>query len=411
MSNRMLVSPDSTSTPDCGAVADRPRGAGAEDGQAHGSSRRACRRHGSGSAPRVVAPRRSVEVTSRASEDRGRPRSPRGCGPASRRGRRRASRGGSPSGVTTATVTAVSPPRSRASTASPTSAPPSSRTRSARCSSVARWPSCGSGRCGERLAEGEPLREALAEQRQQRAAQPDLDRGEPPAALVERARDRAGPASSRRAPRRARRASRRSVGSTPATSAAAPPAPRAIGRPPRRAPRSGCRPRRRARRSRPSAGAPASSSAPSRSAIADSPMPVSRSVTETIGRPRPRSTSRGSTQPSHIGRISRGGPGRATTTRPSGRSTYQPGAVPFSFGIALGGRDQPRLLAVRLGERQVAALEQLPQPGLEAPGSTVGVSPTMRGDRLAREVVRRRPEAARRDDEVGARERLARTRR
>ena len=44
---------------------------------------------------------------------------------------------------------------------------------------------------------------------------------------------------------------------------------------------------------------------------------------------------RGRTQPCHIGRISLGGPGRATTTRPSGRSTHQPGAVPRSLGTAV----------------------------------------------------------------------------
>ena len=44
---------------------------------------------------------------------------------------------------------------------------------------------------------------------------------------------------------------------------------------------------------------------------------------------------RGMTQSRHIGRISRGGPGSATTIRPSGPSTHQPGAVPLSFGMAM----------------------------------------------------------------------------
>jgi hypothetical protein len=64
-------------------------------------------------------------------------------------------------------------------------------------------------------------------------------------------------------------------------------------------------------------------------------MPWVRSVRTRRPSPRPRSRSRGRTQSRHIGRSSRGGPGRRTTTRPSGRSTHHPGAVPFGFGIAV----------------------------------------------------------------------------
>ena len=83
---------------------------------------------------------------------------------------------------------------------------------------------------------------------------------------------------------------------------------------------------------------PRSRSSPIRSAAADSPIPLSRSVTVAVSLPSPRSRSRGTTQPDHIGRISRGGPGRATMSLPSGRSTHQPGAVPCSFGIAVAER-------------------------------------------------------------------------
>ncbi len=81
--------------------------------------------------------------------------------------------------------------------------------------------------------------------------------------------------------------------------------------------------------------APRSRRGPSRSAISDSPRPEVRSVTEAVRSPRPRAASRGETQSRHIGRISRGGPGNAMTTRPSGRSTHQPGAVPLAFGMAV----------------------------------------------------------------------------
>ncbi len=60
-------------------------------------------------------------------------------------------------------------------------------------------------------------------------------------------------------------------------------------------------------------------------------MPVSRSVRTSVSRPTPRAASRGRTSFAHIGRISRGGPGSVTMTRPSGRSTHQPGAVPWGF--------------------------------------------------------------------------------
>ena len=142
-----------------------------------------------------------------------------------------------------------------------------------------------------------------------------------------------------------------------------------------------------------------STSSPIRSTSADSPIPVRRSVSAARSAPTPRSRSRGSTWSRHMGCISRGGPGSATTTRPSASSSHQPGAVPF--GLGSGGRSvhQPGLLQVRLDEGQAAALEQAAQPGLQL-GVHPWPSPGGLRDRLAGQVVRRWPQAAGRDDDV-----------
>ena len=71
----------------------------------------------------------------------------------------------------------------------------------------------------------------------------------------------------------------------------------------------------------------------------------------------------------HIGRISRGGPGRATTTRPSGRSTNQPGAVPFGFGSAAADGISQACLRFISGNGIPRRRPELAQPGLES-GST-----------------------------------------
>ena len=145
----------------------------------------------------------------RAASRRGspRPRPPRGPGPsAPPRKTTRVSRWLA-SGVTTATVTAVSPPRSRTSTASPTSVPPSSRTRSASCSSVARLPSW-LGRWVSVSPNASRSAEALAEQAEERPAEPDLDGRQAPAARVQQLARAAPARSARRVPRRARRAPR-----------------------------------------------------------------------------------------------------------------------------------------------------------------------------------------------------------
>ena len=167
-----------------------------------------------------------------------------------------------------------------------------------------------------------------------------------------------GPRSGRR-PRPAGRTSRRSGSSSAGT------------------PRRGC-PRRRTRRSRPGGRSTWATSAP-----------------------RPRDRRRGSTQSCHIGRISRGGPGSATMTRPSGRSTHQPGAVPFAVRDRRRRRDAPGLLEV---DRREGHAPPVPQPWSQA--SRAGIDHrdlvARRRDGLPGQVVRRGPEAAGRNDEIGA---------
>ena len=211
------------------AVADRSRGPGAEDGQAHGSSSATCRRHGSGSALGAVVARESAHrrrdsrIAAAAIAARPRPSEPP-------RNTTRVSRCAA-SGVTTATVTAVSPPRSRASTASPTSASPSSRTRSARCSSVARWPSCGSGRA--RSASPNASRSA----RPSPSSASSAPRSPTSTAARRQPRASSAVADARRPGRLAARPdvvaehARRSVASTPATTRGRPPAPGVVVRP------------------------------------------------------------------------------------------------------------------------------------------------------------------------------------
>src|SRR5512140_3531125 len=109
--------------------------------------------------------------------------------------------------------------------------------------------------------------------------------------------------------------------------------------------------------------------------MSDSPMPVVRSVTVTAVRPRPRSARRGMTQPVHIGCISRGGPGRATTIRPSGRSTHQPGAVPRSLGIEVAEGISHACLRLALG-KGTPRRSKSARSHASRSASTVGCSPT-----------------------------------
>ena len=168
--------------------------------------------------------------------------------------------------------------------------------------------------------------------------------------------------------------------------------------------RSGRRPLRRGRRSRRSGCRPGG--APRR---AGRRLPTRRCrPAGTSGRRCPRrrrgSRRRGRTWSVQIGRISRGGPGRATISRPSGR--LDPPARRRAVGVREGLRrwDEPRLLEVDLGHRHAAPRPEAAQPGLEVriDGRRLAGDG---GDRLTGEVVRRRPEAAGRDDEVRALER------
>ena len=81
--------------------------------------------------------------------------------------------------------------------------------------------------------------------------------------------------------------------------------------------------------------------------------------------PRPRARRRGITSSAHIGRISRGGPGSATATPPSGRRHEPARGRAIRVGERLARWDPPRLLEVDLGERQATSLPAGTQPRLD----------------------------------------------
>ncbi len=110
--------------------------------------------------------------------------------------------------------------------------------------------------------------------------------------------------------------------------------------------------------------------------------------------------SAGMTWSPHIGRISRGGPGRATTTRPSAGRVDQPARRrAVRVGQGRGRWDAPGLLDVGRRERRVTAGPQRPEPGLQ-----LGVHGRClahdRGDGFPGEVVGGRPQPTGRDHEV-----------
>ena len=85
--------------------------------------------------------------------------------------------------------------------------------------------------------------------------------------------------------------------------------------------------------------------------------------------------SRGTASSCHIGRISRGGPGSVTSTRPSGASTSQPGAVPFGLGSA--SADGIRQACLRLTSgKAIPRRSKRSRSHASISGSTVGSSPT-----------------------------------
>ena len=98
--------------------------------------------------------------------------------------------------------------------------------------------------------------------------------------------------------------------------------------------------------------------------------------------------------------ISVGGPGIATMILPS-RSTHQPGAVPRGFGIARPDGITQHCFTLRLGHLYAARLEEAAQRRLQFRVDVRLLAHDGR-DRLARQVVLRRAEAAGADDEVAA---------
>ena len=117
------------------------------------------------------------------------------------------------------------------------------------------------------------------------------------------------------------------------------------------------------------------------------------------GAPRPIAWSRGTASSAHIGRISRGGPGSATMTRPSGRPTNQPGAVPFGLGSDTADPISHACLRLSSG-KGMSRRRHSSRSHASRSGSRFGRLIADGGDRLAGQVVRRRTEAAGRDDQV-----------
>jgi hypothetical protein len=103
-------------------------------------------------------------------------------------------------------------------------------------------------------------------------------------------------------------------------------------------------------------------------------MPASRYVRLTRSSPSLSGVRRGSATSAHIGRISRGGPGSATTTRPSGRVTNQPGAVPFGFGSAVADGMSHACFRLISGNRRLRRA-QSSRSQRSIPASTAGSSP------------------------------------
>ena len=81
--------------------------------------------------------------------------------------------------------------------------------------------------------------------------------------------------------------------------------------------------------------------------------------------PRPRSRRRGSTQSRHIGPISRGGPGQRDDNAAVGQVDPPAGRGAALVGDRRGRGNEPRLLEVRLGERQAPPFEEVAQPALQ----------------------------------------------
>ena len=281
-------------------------------------------------------------------------------------------------GGTTTTVTAVSSPRARTRIPTPTSEPPTSAGPLRRAPQRVRRPSClarsssgraaGDVRRASRASSREPEPRHVAEQRREAAAGPDLDDGQRPAALVRAAPDRLAHVVSP-SPRRGRRAGRGRRG-------------RGLDE------LLGGRARHRAtaeiRTSTASARAYVAtiglvarrSASPRRSATGDSPIPASRSVRVATSAPAPRASEprqRPGRTRSGASRAA-GRAGRRSPGRP-GRSTHQPGAVPFAFGRASADGISQACLRLISGIG-MPRRDQRPRSHASRSGSTTGVSPS-----------------------------------
>ena len=89
-------------------------------------------------------------------------------------------------------------------------------------------------------------------------------------------------------------------------------------------------------------------------------------------------------------------------TLPPGPLDPPAGGGPVRVGQRLGTVDQPRLLEVRRHERRLRAARTWPRSQRSQLRVDVRLEPAHRRDRLARQVVRRGPEPAGRDHQVGA---------
>ena len=135
-------------------------------------------------------------------------------------------------------------------------------------------------------------------------------------------------------------------------------------------------------------------------------MPSSRSVTSPIGVSRAAKcrVSHGSACCSHIGRNSLGGPGSSTATVLS-FWTISPGAVPNAFSSTTPAARHHRLRPLQLVHRELPRRE-LRRDAVEDLRVKNQLQPERLRHRLARHVVRGRPQPARDDDQVRAAHRL-----
>ena len=397
MSNRMLVSPDSTSTPGLRAVPDRARAAGAEDGQAHASSGRAGGDKVAGARHRAFGRRDRRRAQPRGEDRRGRDRRAATAHRAAEEDDARlavAGVGGDDRDRHGRVAAAL--PRLDGH-ARPRSRRPRAPARPAARAPPARRRGSAGGRASRRTR-ADPPAPRRAARGAPRAARPRR----PTAASPASSRSSASSSGQVRWPR-AQTCSPSSAitwASTPATSAsAAATAARLVTVRVRPDPDVDGLGAGVGRDRRPSIGVEQRPEPRRDRGLADARQPQrhrddrpAQAAFDEAWHDPARPTSGASRA---AGRAARPRPCRRAvraTTRAPSRSHS---GWPSDEGM------QPGLLAVRLGERQVAPLEELPQPRFQG-WVHVRRLAEVRCDRLAGEVVRRRPETAGGDDEVDA---------